>query len=110
MPSPTVVFADAFADADADVLTGVGVDVMGADDRAVGVSGRGELTAPPVALVVAGRRRPVVAWAGPWPVDQRWWTPERSRRLARLQLVTEDGAGYLVALEQQHWTLLATYE
>ncbi len=85
-------------------------EVLGPDGRAVGVSGRGELTGPPVTLAVAGRRRSIVAWAGPWPVEQRWWAPERSRRLARLQLVTDDGVGHLVALEQQRWALLATYE
>ena len=27
-------------------------------------------------------RHRIVAWAGPWPLEQRWWTPERARRLA----------------------------
>jgi len=56
-----------------------------------------------------GERHEVRSWAGPWPVDQRWWSTDRARRLARLQVVTADGAAHLIAIEQQRWTLLATY-
>lgn len=97
-PSPSVVFADE-----------VDAEVVDRDGRPVGVSGRGEISAAPSALVLGGRRRAVIAWAGPWPIDQRWWGPERARRLARLQLVVDDGTAYLVALERQRWTLLAAY-
>ena len=96
-PSPTVVYGDP-----------VEVVVLGASGAPVQVSGRGEVSEPPVALVEGAARHVVRAWVGPWPVEQRWWS-ERSRRLARFQLVTEHGAAHLVALEQQRWVLLATY-
>ena len=53
--------------------------------------------------------RPVTGWAGPWPVHQAWWDPVRRRRVARLQLVTDDGSAYLAIAEQQRWWITATY-
>ena len=96
-PSPTVVF-DAPRDA----------EVVGKSGGPVRVSGRGELSEPPAELVLGTTKTAVTAWAGPWPVDQRWWAAD-GRRLARLQLVTDDGSAYLVAVERQRWTVLAVY-
>ena len=73
------------------------------------VSGRGEVSASPVSLIVGSRRHRVVAWAGPWPIEQRWWSSGRSRRLARFQVVTEQGVAHLMGVEQQRWSILATY-
>jgi protein ImuB len=97
-PSPAVVPAEPTA-----------VDVLDAEGRSVRVGGRGEVSAEPASLVVAGARRVVTAWAGPWPIDQAWWDPRRRRRVARLQVVTDDGSAHLVAVEQQRWSILATY-
>ena len=85
------------------------VDVLDAAGRPVGVErpGRAQRRRPP-----GGRRRPaeVVAWAGPWPVDERWWDPARHRRRARLQVVTADGVAHLLALEGGRWRTEATYD
>ncbi len=97
-PSPTVVPPKP-----------VPVELLAGDGRAVAVTGRGEISAAPAELVVGTSRHRIVAWTGPWPLEQRWWTPERSRRLARLQVVTEGGAAHLVGIEQQRWSILATY-
>jgi protein ImuB len=97
-PSPTVVPREP-----------VPVEVVDGDGAPVQVSGRGEVSAPPAELVVAGRRHRVAAWAGPWPIEQRWWSPQQARRLARFQLVTERGVAHLVGVERQQWTILATY-
>jgi protein ImuB len=51
---------------------------------AVTVNGRGEASAPPAQLwcdVLPGGGGPVVAWAGPWPYDLRWWGSHRRRAL-----------------------------
>ncbi|HWJ96840.1 MAG TPA: hypothetical protein VNQ33_01705, partial [Acidimicrobiales bacterium] len=66
---------------------------------------------PPVTLTVAGRR-PVrlTAWAGPWPVDERWWDPARHRRRARFQVVDQEGAAHLLAVEAGRWWREATYD
>lgn len=87
----------------------VAIELFDREGRDVVVNGRGEISAEPATLVVGNARQRVDAWAGPWPVEQRWWSADRSRRLARLQLVTEHGVAHLVALEQRRWTMLATY-
>lgn len=93
-PSPPVVLDDPEP-----------VEVLDAGGRLVMVTGRGTATAPPAA--VGGRR--VVAWAGPWPVEQRWWEPDRRRRLARFQVLLDDGTAQQLAVEHRQWWLLATY-
>jgi protein ImuB len=85
------------------------VEVHDADGQLVTVSGRGLASAPPARLVLGGRSHDVVAWAGPWPVEERWWDPVNRRRRARFQLVTERGAAYLAVLEGGAWAVTATY-
>jgi protein ImuB len=82
------------------------VDAAGAP---VAVTGRGEPTAVPARLRVGAVERAVVAWAGPWPVDQRWWEPRMRRRLARFQVVTDDGQAYQVHAEHRQWWIAAIY-
>jgi protein ImuB len=52
------------------------------------------LTSPPHALVAENRHRRVLAWAGPWPVMERWW--ERTPVVHRVQLLDDTGIGWLV--------------
>lgn len=112
-PSPSTVFADPHP---AEVLDDVGQPVQ--------VSGRGVVSAPPAQFRLMsgdeasgwrpGRTRDITAWAGPWPVDERWWEPEGHRRLARFQVITEDPAGdqrgYLVVAEHRRWWVAALYD
>lgn len=87
------------------------VDVLDARGRPVSVSGRGAISAAPVVVhTPAGERWGIAAWAGPWLVDERWWDPARHRRLARVQLLTDDGAAHLAVLERGRWSLTATYD
>jgi protein ImuB len=98
-PSPAVVLPEARP-----------AELADADGRAVRVSGRGELSAPPATLTIDGRDpRPITAWAGPWPLDERWWEDRRHRRLARLQVVTADGTAHLVMAEHHRWWVAAAY-
>ena len=53
---------------------------------------------------------PIIAWAGPWPIEEHWWDPQRHRRLARFQMVTDDHDGYLVVAEHQRWWITARYD
>ncbi|HEY5664939.1 MAG TPA: hypothetical protein VIS05_12990 [Ilumatobacter sp.] len=87
----------------------VAVELLDGAGRPVEVSGRGEISAPPGVLVVGSQRQRVIAWAGPWPIEQRWWSSGRSRRVARFQVVTEHGVAHLVGVEQRTWSILATY-
>ncbi len=112
-PSPSTVFADPHP---AEVLDDVGQPVQ--------VSGRGVVSAPPARFRLMagdetsgwrpGRTRDIAAWAGPWPIDERWWEPEGHRRLARFQVVTEgpdgDQRGYLVIAEHRRWWVAALYD
>ena len=86
-------------------------ELLDAAGHPVAVSGRGELTAAPATLVVGSRRPVAVAsWAGPWPVDERWWEPTAHRRLARFQVVTTDGTAHLLLAEHHAWWVAATYD
>ncbi len=75
------------------------------------VGGRGEASAPPQQLTDStGRSRAIAAWAGPWPLDERWWRPSARRRQARFQLVLDDGSAHLCVLEAGRWWREATYD
>jgi protein ImuB len=79
--------------------------------RHVAVSGRGVASGAPAHLVVGrGETRRVKAWAGPWPLDERWWDPAGHRRRARFQVVTEDGQAHLLVLARDRWWVAATYD
>ncbi len=99
-PSPALVHADALP-----------VEVETTSGEAVAVTGRGLVTAAPQRVSLAGGPwTGVVAWAGPWPVDERWWDPATRTRRARIQVVTSTGDAHLLALTAGRWVLEATYD
>jgi protein ImuB len=86
-------------------------EVVDVDGKPVAVGGRGSASAEPKRVSVdGGEWREVVAWAGPWPVDERWWDPGAHRRRARWQVVTADGTAHLLAVEGGRWSVEATYD
>ncbi|MGC5051894.1 DNA polymerase Y family protein [Micromonospora sp. DT48] len=52
----------------------------------------------------------IVGWAGPWPVDERWWAPAEARRRARFQVCLADGSALLLAVEGGRWWVEAIYD
>jgi protein ImuB len=52
----------------------------------------------------------VVSWAGPWPVEERWWAPAESDRRVRFQMLLADGRALLLALSGGNWFLEAVYD
>ena len=86
------------------------IDVFDVAGEPLAISGRGEVSADPAMVVIAGERRRVVAWAGPWPLLERWWDPRHRRRMARMQVVLEDGRAHLIAVEQRRWWLMGSYD
>jgi protein ImuB len=108
-PSPATVFADPHP-----------AELLDEHGEAVRVSARGAVSGRPATLVLLtggeatgwkrGRPRRIVAWAGPWPIEERWWEPDRHRRLARFQVVTDDGDGFLVVAEHRRWWVSARYD
>jgi protein ImuB len=85
--------------------------VLDADRVPVGVSARLELSGDPAFLLI-GVDIPVTiaGWAGPWPVDERWWAPAEARRRARFQVVLDDGRALLLSLASGHWAIEAIYD
>jgi protein ImuB len=89
----------------------VGVRVLDVDGHAVSVSGRGFVSSAPTVLCREHGHASVTAWAGPWPVEERWWD-ERARRVARFQLVVQTSDGpraYLAEVSSGQWWLVAEY-
>ncbi len=93
-PSPAIVH-----------VTPQGITVTDAAGRAVRVTGRGFVSAAPTTV----GSETVQAWAGPWPVEERWWDLTRSRRMARFQVLTHSGRLLLLAVERGQWWLTAEY-
>jgi protein ImuB len=86
-------------------------EVVDASGTQVAVSGRGLLVSSPHQVSVEGDRwDPIESWAGPWPIDERWWDPPAHRRRARFQLVTSTGVAYLAVLEGRRWWIEAIYD
>lgn len=106
-PAPATVFP-----------TGHPVHVFGADGRSVTVDDRGALSAAPTefsAGASGSTLRKVIAWAGPWIVDERWWDPSTSRRASRFQVVDDSGIAWLLVLRNDgpddgNWVAEARYD
>ena len=108
-PSPATVFADPHP-----------ADVLDEHGKSLRVSARGMLSGRPATLHMLagdestgwrrGRPRSIIAWAGPWPIEERWWEPGQQRRLARFQVVTDDHDGFLIVAEHQRWWVSARYD
>jgi hypothetical protein len=98
VPSPVAVLCEPVA-----------AEVVDLSARPVLVTGRGLLSAPPARLSVdGGPWSALAAWAGPWPVTDRWWSGRRRR--AHLQVVTEAGTAALLAVERGRWWLEGVYD
>jgi len=77
----------------------------------VTVTGRAQVSAPPARVSVdGGPWLEITAWAGPWPVAERWWRPRLARRRARFQLVTGNGTAWLAVVQDGRWLIEAKYD
>jgi protein ImuB len=70
--------------------------VLDAARRPVLVTERGAIPAAPAFFGLGADVTAVASWAGPWPVDERWWSPDSARRVVRCQIVDVRGRAYLV--------------
>ncbi|HTR70768.1 MAG TPA: DNA polymerase Y family protein [Mycobacteriales bacterium] len=92
------------------------VEVVDETGHPVVVTERGAVLRPPARLrTETTGSAAVISWAGPWPVDERWWDPEQCARVARLQLVDLYGRAYLVVGEMARacpprWFLEGVYD
>ena len=77
----------------------------------VSVDERGALSAPPAVMVSqTGSRRELTAWAGPWPLDERWWDAEAARTASRFQVVDGEGMAWLLVLDGEGWWAEGRYD
>jgi len=75
------------------------IRVTGAAGSEVRVDDRGELTAPPTLIDDDA----VIGWAGPWPVNEHRWDPDRAVAGHRLQLVDSRHRAWLVFRTGEQW-------
>jgi len=85
-------------------------DVADANGKAVDVSGRSVVTSTPARVRFGGKWHDIEAWAGPWPVDEKWWDIDAHRRRARFQVALADGTAHLLVREGENWFVEATYD
>jgi protein ImuB len=89
------------------------IAVQDARGRPVAVDDRGELSAPPAHIAgagAAGARRSITAWAGPWPLEERWWDAAAGRSTHRFQAVDGEGVAWLLALDDDGWWAEGRYD
>ncbi|MBB2993695.1 protein ImuB [Mycolicibacterium iranicum] len=98
-PSPTVLLDDP-------------VELFDAEGNPVRVTSRGLFSADPFRLHAPGRSGRLSWWAGPWPVDERWWDPTQSKsgRTARVQVLLDATQAMLLCYRQRRWYLEGIYE
>ncbi|QEO10037.1 DNA polymerase Y family protein [Protaetiibacter larvae] len=79
--------------------------------RPVTVDDRGAVSAAPAVIVAqSGTRRELTAWAGPWPLEERWWDPASARAVHRLQAVDTTGCAWLLVLDGDGWWAEGRYD
>jgi len=87
------------------------IALLDARDAVVEIDERGAISAPPERFAVGGgAAAPVRAWAGPWPVVERWWDAEHAKRVHRFQIVDDDGCAWLLVRDRDGWWAEARYD
>ena len=89
------------------------VVVLGEGGSEIEVSERGMLSGHPVWFSPTGMRKDatrVTAWAGPWPVRERWWDADAARSANRFQVVDGSGSAWLLVLEGRDWVAEGRYD
>lgn len=100
-PAPSRVFA-----------TPLAAEVIDAGGRPVTVTERGVVSGAPARLRVSPERHActLAGWAGPWPVEERWWLDPAAGRSVRFQLVGVDGRAWLATWRPEGWSVEGEYE
>lgn len=80
------------------------------DGNTVYVTERGMFSAPPRRLTWGSRQWLVRGWAGPWPVDERWWDAATVNTAARAQVLLEESRALLMICASGGWSVEGVYE
>jgi protein ImuB len=89
------------------------VSVVTSAGEQVGIDARGALSGVPVEFSPTNSprdSRQLRGWAGPWPVDERWWDAAHTRRASRFQMLDFDGTPWLLVFESGVWWAEARYD
>jgi protein ImuB len=92
------------------------VEVLDDDGRPVRFDDRLTMSGVPARVRTPPTdRRPAVdhdvaGWAGPWPLAERWWSPDDARLRVHLQVTLGDGRALLLACRPDGWTCEAVYD
>ncbi|MGN6272923.1 MAG: DNA polymerase Y family protein [Protaetiibacter sp.] len=85
--------------------------VEDARGRPVTIDERGRVSAAPAVIVSqTGTRRDLTAWAGPWPLEERWWDPSTARAAHRVQAVDASGSAWLLVRDAEGWWAEGRYD
>jgi protein ImuB len=85
--------------------------VEDAHGRVVTIDERGRMSASPAVIVSqTGTRRDLTAWAGPWPLEERWWDPSSARAVHRVQAVDVSGCAWLLVRDAEGWWAEGRYD
>ncbi len=98
-PLPATVFSEPYP-----------VGLLTSSGTPVALNPRGALIGEPITFAASGHDQPVIGWAGPWPVDERFWDDARHRRAARFQVVAGDGSAWLLLLDEDGWWAEGRYD
>jgi len=89
------------------------VAVFTEDGGSIEVTERGVVTGEPALFSLRGsvdQAKPIATWAGPWPIDERWWDAAQARDVHRFHIVDADGMAWLLLLEGRRWLAEARYD
>ncbi|MGV8857116.1 DNA polymerase Y family protein [Rhodoglobus sp.] len=87
------------------------VHVFAHDGSPVSVDERGQVAAAPARFATSdSRSRTLTAWAGPWPLAERWWEAGASGNAWRFQAVDDTGCAWLLVLDDGGWWAEARYD
>lgn len=96
-PAPATVFSSAGR---VQVFTDLGEPIT--------VDERGTVSGEPAWLRTADGHRRIAQWAGPWPIQQRWW--RNGKRLNRFQLIDNQSSAWLLLADGDSWFTEARYD
>ncbi|MCI2958632.1 DNA polymerase Y family protein [Agromyces atrinae] len=89
----------------------VGVSLRIADGSPLSLDDRGVANGAPESFTDPDYRESAVrAWAGPWPVVERWWDAENARRIHRFQIIDDSGTAWLLVRDGDRWWAEARYD
>ncbi|WP_053546071.1 Y-family DNA polymerase [Corynebacterium deserti] len=90
------------------------ITMIDAESQRIYVTAEALLSSSPYALAWGKARYLITGWAGPWPVDDRWWE-KNGTKYARLQVVgravSEERqlSAWLLIWKDSKWRIEATY-